>query len=44
MINFDIRKQDIVIVEGDYILLEKEPWKILQEKVFDKTFYVDAQL
>ena len=41
-IKFDCRISDIVIVEGLYVLLEKDPWVNLKKHVFDKTYFIDV--
>lgn len=42
MINFDKDQHQVVIVEGLYVLLEKEPWSELKRELFAKTFFVDT--
>ena len=37
-------KDQVVLVEGLYVLLSKEPWSNLSEDVFDKTLFVDTDL
>lgn len=32
----------IVLVEGNYLLLDTEPWRQLREKVFDETWFLDV--
>lgn len=32
----------IVLVEGNYLLLDEEPWCQLREKVFDETWFLDV--
>ncbi len=34
----------IVLVEGNYLLLDTDPWCQLREKVFDQTWYLDVPL
>ena len=36
------RSQPIVLVEGNYVLLDTEPWCQLREKVFDETWFLDV--
>ncbi len=36
--------RQIVIVEGNYLLLDSEPWSLLREQVFDDTWYLDLDL
>ena len=43
-IHFDSSKHDVVIIEGLYVLLDFVPWSDLQDKVFDKTYYLDTPL
>ncbi|CUH97278.1 hypothetical protein P22_3405 [Propionispora sp. 2/2-37] len=37
------KKHRIVIVEGNYLLLDREPWNQL-EGLFDETWFIDARL
>ena len=32
----------IVLVEGNYLLLDTEPWRQLRERVFDETWFLDV--
>jgi pantothenate kinase len=41
-INFDSSKHQVVIVEGLYVLLDKEPWGQLKD-VFNRTFFLDTK-
>lgn len=34
----------IVLVEGNYLLLDQPPWRILPEKVFDETWFLEVPL
>jgi len=36
------RAQRIVLVEGNYVLLDTEPWCQLRGKVFDETWFLDV--
>jgi pantothenate kinase len=38
------RSHKIVLVEGNYLLLDTDPWCLLREKVFDITWYLDVPL
>jgi pantothenate kinase len=38
------RSHKIVLVEGNYLLLDSDPWRQLREKVFDETWYLDVPL
>ena len=37
-------KDQVILVEGLYVLLSKEPWSNLSKDVFDKTFFIDTDL
>jgi len=39
---FDSKKHEVVLVEGLYILLEKEPWSKLQD-IFASTYFIDIK-
>lgn len=41
-INFDSQIHQVVIVEGLYVLLNKEPWGQLKN-IFDLTYYLDTK-
>lgn len=41
-LKFDCKNTDLVIIEGLYVLLEKEPWNQLKEHVFEKTYFIDV--
>lgn len=34
----------IVLVEGNYVLLDSEPWAVLKREVFDDTWFVDVDI
>jgi pantothenate kinase len=38
------RSHKIVLVEGNYLLLDTDPWCQLRTKVFDETWYLDVPL
>lgn len=38
------RSHKVVLVEGNYLLLDTDPWCQLREKVFDETWYLDVPL
>ena len=42
-IQLDAAQHRLVIVEGNYLLLDQEPWSQLQS-LFDETWFIDASL
>ncbi len=38
------RGPQIVLVEGNYLLLDQEPWTQLKTKVFDETWFLDVPI
>ena len=38
------QEQTIVLVEGNYLLLDEAPWTQLREQVFDETWFLDVPL
>jgi pantothenate kinase len=34
----------VVLVEGNYLLLDKDPWRKLKESVFDESWFLDVPL
>ena len=38
------KTHQIVLVEGNYLLLDSEPWSQLRKEVFDETWYLDVSL
>jgi len=41
-IKFDCKKHQVVLVEGLYVLLNKEPWAQLK-RIFSRTFFLDTE-
>ena len=41
-INFDAKMHRIVLIEGLYVLLNKDPWSQLKQ-IFSKTYFVDTE-
>lgn len=41
-IHFDSKKHRVVLVEGLYVLLNKDPWGQLKH-IFSKTFFMDTE-
>ena len=38
------KSKQIVLVEGNYLLLDTEPWSLLRKAVFDETWYLDVSI